>query len=342
MSRRLVRIVAIGLLVLLALAAGGGYLVFGPNTPAYEDARGVKVYPGAAFEQVLDSLDASGVLAQRGTLAFLADATGWGRQVKAGYYEFDAGASNYAILNTLRKGLQTAVRVTVPPGATIERIAAVSGRRLAAGPEGMLAALRSDSLADALGVKPEALIGYLLPDTYKFFWLTPPATVVARIKETYDDYLEEHGPPKDDLSPTDIASVASIVEWETARDAERATVAGVYLNRLRRGMLLQADPTVQYAILELEGQKRRLFFADYRLAHPYNTYLVRGLPPGPVTNPSRESIRAVLDPEDHEFLYFVAKGDGGHTFSKTLSEHNRAAQAFYALMRERRAAQAAE
>jgi len=107
-------------------------------------------------------------------------------------------------------------------------------------------------------------------------------------------------------------------------------------------MLLQADPTVQYAILELEGQKRRLFFADYRLAHPYNTYLVSGLPPGPVTNPSRESIRAVLDPEDHEYLYFVAKGDGGHTFSKTLSEHNRAAQAFYTLMRERRAAQAAE
>ncbi|HYE59091.1 MAG TPA: endolytic transglycosylase MltG, partial [Rhodothermales bacterium] len=240
----------------------------------------------------------------------------------------------------LRRGEQTAVRVTVPPGATRERIAAVAGRHLYAGPEGMLRALESDSLARALGTTPTALLGRMLPDTYRFFWLTQPEKVVARIHETFVDYVKGLGTPPQDLSTDDVATLASIVEWETAIDDERPRVAGVYLNRLRIGMPLQADPTVQFALLEREGRKRRLLFADYRLSHPFNTYLIRGLPPGPITNPSRTALKAVVEPEQHEYLYFVARGDGSHTFSRTLAEHNRAAEEYYRLMRERRATQA--
>jgi len=330
------------LLLLVALAgAGGAYYVFGPTTPAQEEPRGVKVLPGAGWNQTLDSLTASGVLSGTGRLSTLGRATGWYRQVKAGYYEFEPGASPYAILQKLRRGEQTAVRVTVPPGVTLERIAAISGRHLYAGPEGMLRALKSDSLARALGTTRAGLIGTMLPDTYRFFWLTKPEKVVARIHESFTEYVAGLGTPPQNLSADDVATVASIVEWESAYDEERPRVAGVYLNRLEIGMPLQADPTVQYALIEREGQKRRLLFVDYRIQHPYNTYIIRGLPPGPVTNPSRSALKAVVDPEKHEFLYFVARGDGQHTFSRTLAEHARAAEAFYKLMRERRAAQAA-
>jgi UPF0755 protein len=136
-----------------------------------------------------------------------------------------------------------------------------------------------------------------------------------------------------------VLNLAAIVEWEAHLEEEKPRIAGVYLNRLRAGWPLQADPTVQYALLQIEGQKRRLLFRDYQIDHPYNTYRVQGLPPGPITNPSPTSIQAVLNPEQHDYFYFVAKGDGGHLFSRTLAEHNRAAEAYYALMRQRRAEQ---
>jgi UPF0755 protein len=334
----------VGAFVLLVLIAGlgGAFFVFGPTTPSDDDPRGVKVPPGAGWHQTLDSLEATGTLSGRQRLDLLGRATGWYRQVKAGYYEIEPGSSPYAILQKLRRGEQTAVRVTVPPGATLERIAAVAGRHLYAGPEGMLRALQSDSLARALGTTRAGLIGTLLPDTYRFFWLTKPERVIASIHETFEKYVEGLGTPPQGLSTGDVATLASIVEWESAYDEERPRVAGVYLNRLRIGMPLQADPTVQYALLEREGAKRRLLFVDYRIQHPYNTYLIRGLPPGPVTNPSRTALKAVVEPEDHEYLYFVARGDGRHTFSRTLAEHNRAAQEFYRIMRERRARQARE
>ena len=340
LSRPLVRGLAVLLLVGFVAVAAGAWAVFGSATGAYDDARGVKVPPGASWSQTLDSLTASGIVASPGRVDALAQTTGWNQQVKAGYYEVEAGASPYAILQKLRRGEQTAVRVTIPPGVTIERIAAVAGRHLYAGPDGMLAALRSDSLARSLGATPKTLIGFMLPDTYRYFWLTPPETVVKRVKRDYDRYVESLGTPPQNLTPADVATMASIVEWESAYDDERPRVAGVYLNRLKIGMPLQADPTVQYALLEREGAKRRLLFVDYRIEHPYNTYRFAGLPPGAVTNPSRSALAAVVEPEAHEYLYFVARGDGRHTFSKTLAEHSRAAEEFYRLMRERRAAQA--
>ena len=139
-----------------------------------------------------------------------------------------------------------------------------------------------------------------------------------------------------ELSIDEVLRVASIVEWETNHVPEKPTVAGVYLNRLRERWRLDADPTVQYALLEIEGARRRLFFVDYKIQHPYNTYLYRGLPPGPVTNPSPSSIQAVVKPERHDYMFFVTKGDGSHTFTRTLQEHVKASRAFHRMMRERR------
>ncbi len=325
-------------LIFLLLAGGLVGIALAPNTPAFEGTRGVKIPRSATFSQVVDSLQRAGILRSRKSFVWLARLTGWHRQIKAGYYTFEAGASNYHLLSVLRRGLQTPVRVTIPPGSRPEVIAAVVCKALACAPDSMLVALRDSSLAAELGTDTSHLFGRLLPDTYFFYWLTDPRTVIRRVHQHFLEFFTPERRARADslgLTIDEVITLASIVEWE-ARPEERPRIAGVYLNRLRRGMPLQADPTVQYAILQREGQKRRLLFADYQIAHPYNTYRFRGLPPGPITNPSPNAIDAVLYAEAHDYLYFVADGEGGHIFSRTFREHVRAANRYRRLMQQRR------
>jgi UPF0755 protein len=189
------------------------------------------------------------------------------------------------------------------------------------------------------------LFGYLLPDTYFFYWLADPHDVIRRLKQTTDDLFSSNRDKLEQLKPSmtedEVLRLAAIVEWETSYVPEKATIAGVYMNRLRSGWRLDADPTVQYVVMLREGNKRRLLYRDYDIRDPFNTYRRRGLPPGPITNPSRTSILAALEPEDHGYYFFVATGEGRHIFSRTLAEHNRAANEYRRLMRERRAAEAA-
>jgi len=331
--------------ILVALASGliltgiGAWVIFGSNTPAYDGARSVKIPPGADFSATVDSLSRRGVVASSTTFRFVGWLSGWRHQVKTGHYTFEAGASNYRILDVLRRGLQTPIRVTIPPGSRPAVVSAVAGRDMAFSADDFRAALRDTALAATLNTDTTHLFGYMMPETYFFYWQTPARDVVRRIKEQFDDfYAQRLRSPADslDLSKSDVVTLASIVEWETGLADERPRVAGVYLNRLDRGMRLQADPTVQYAVMEREGQKRRLLFADYDVEHPYNTYTFRGLPPGPLTNPAPSSMEAVVHAEDHRYFFFVATGDGGHTFSRTYREHVRAANEYRRRMRERR------
>jgi UPF0755 protein len=319
-----------------------GTLAFSSNTPSFEGERSVTIPEGTSFETTIDSLQASGLLESARTMRWFGQLTGWRNQVKAGHYAFASGASNWALLDTIRKGLQTPVRLTIPPGTSPPVAAQVAARHMEFEAAAFRKALRDSTLAAELGTTPTDLFGYMLPDTYHFYWQTSPRRAIRHIKTSFDRFAErelEAGLEEHDLSVRDAAILASIVEWETGITDEKPRVAGVYLNRLDIGMPLQADPTVQYAVMEKEGSKRRLFFADYEIDHAYNTYQFRGLPPGPLTNPSRSSLRAVANAESHSYLYFVADGTGGHTFSRTLREHNRAAQDYYELMRQRRAAQ---
>ncbi len=322
----------------LAAAGVGYWIILAPNTPVYTGERSVKIPPGSSFEAAVDSLESTGILGASRTFRWMAKATGWGGQIKAGHYSVESGASNYDLLNTLRKGLQSPIRLTIPPGTRPEVAAAVAGRDMYFSTDEFEAALRDSALAAELGTDTRHLFGYLQPETYHFYWLTPAPTVVRKIKQEFDRFYTDAmkaGADSLGLTTDEVVRMASIVEWETSIEEEKPRVAGVYLNRLRIGMPLQADPTVQYAVLEQEGQKRRLLFQDYNISHPYNTYQFRGLPPGPLTNPARSSIRAVVQPEKHDYLYFVATGNGGHTFSRTLAEHNRAAQQ-YRQTRDRR------
>ncbi len=333
------RLLIAAIALLLLVAAGVYYAAFAPVTSNYQDERDVFIARQSTLGQVTDSLSEAGILSSAGRFEFVARATGWGDQIKAGFYSIGSGSSAIDILQTLRKGLQTPVKVLIPPGVTPEVAAASAARNMEFSADEFLHALRDISLAEEAGTDTTRLPGFLLPDTYNFYWQTPPSTVIKEIKSTLDSFYtsattnDVHGLG---LSKEDVVTLASIVEWETAVEEEKPTVAGVYLNRLRDGWMLDADPTVQYAIIQSEGQKRRLFFRDYKIDHPYNTYRNRGLPPGPVTNPSRSSIQAVLQPEDHGYYFFVANIDGSHTFSRTLREHVRAANRFHEAARLRR------
>lgn len=340
------RTIVTAVLLFAALIGIGGiigfWIGFGPNTQIYDDARGVGIPPGSDFSAVVDSLKAAGVLQSSDTFKLVARTTGWGNQVKAGYYTFESGVSNHDILQKLRRGLQEPVRLTVPPGTRPDVIAAVAGRDMFFDPADFRNALADPALAESLATDTSSLFAYMLPETYFFYWLTSAPSTIVRIMDEFDRLWTNDlkaGADSLNLTKQDVVTLASIIEWETAHAEEKPTVAGVYVNRLRIGMKLDADPTVQFAVLQNEGAKRRLLYEDYRMAHPYNTYLRAGLPPGPITNPSVSSLRAAVNPAEHDFLYFVAKGDGTHVFSRTLAEHNRAARRFHQLMQERRLAQ---
>lgn len=339
MRRTFFFLVAIGLLLLGVGLGVGGTLLFGPNTGPYDGSQRLILPKNPSLETAIDSLEAKNVLASPSTFRLVAELTGWGHQLKTGHYRVSSHTSNYALLDTLRRGLQTPVRIVVPPGSRPGTVSAVMGRRLETDSSTVHATLQDTSLAQSLDTTPSHLFGYMLPDTYHFYWNLPPEKVVRRIKQSFDQFYERHLSPGADslgLSKSDVVTLASIVEWEALQDDEKATIAGVYLNRLAEGWRLQADPTVQYALLDTRGERtRRVLYRDLEIQHPYNTYVHGGLPPGPITNPSPTSLRGVVNPEQHEYFYFAADGSGGHTFSRTLRDHNRAAQEYHRMLDER-------
>ncbi len=314
-------------------------------TPDFEGQRSVRLHPDIGMDEVSDRLVEAGILEKSGAFRLLAQATGWGEQVKAGHYRFESGVSNLDIMDVLRRGLQEPVNVRIPAGTRKERMIRAMASEMAFSQDELAAVFADTAFAAELATDTTHLWAFMVPDTYHFYWLTSPKDVIRRVKKRYDGIiragLDSLGTLPHRLTSDEVVRLAGIVEWETAHVPEKPTVAGVYLNRLKNGWRLDADPTVQYAIMKIEGDKRRLFFKDYDLNHPYNTYRRRGLPPGPITNPSLTSIQSILYPESHRYFFFVATGDGTHIFSRTLAEHRRNAQAYYRVMRERRAAAAA-
>ncbi|MFC3173650.1 endolytic transglycosylase MltG [Novosphingobium bradum] len=303
----------------LALAWGlGGWFVPGPLG---KDAEFV-VRSGDSFGTVVENLSDAGAISSPLAFKLRARLLGGGAPIKAGTFLLPSGASQRTLVDILQGGRIIRRFVTVPEGMPSIMVA----ERLAAQP----------NLTGDVATPPE---GSVLPDTYEIGMGESRQAVVLRMQAAMQRELKalwvRRSPSTVAKSPEEALVLASIVEKETGKPAERAMVAGLYSNRLRQGMMLQADPTIIYPITRGKPLGRRIRQSEIAAVNGYNTYSMVGLPEGPITNPGRASIEAVLDPAPTDALYMVADGTGGHAFAATLEEHNRNVAKWFALRRAR-------
>jgi UPF0755 protein len=296
-------------------------------TPEGEESIDVVIYPGWSLSKVADILKRDGVILDRNGFLLWARVLGLETRIRAGRYAFRGGSRVYQIIDALRYGGETIQKITIPEGLTAMEIAhTVYSDAEEAIPEFL--ALVRDSALIFIGEPVETgLEGYLFPDTYHFVWdLDPPSVIremVNNFLHTYNDSLRRRAQELR-LSRHAVVTLASIIEREARVPEERRRISAVFHNRLQKGMRLQADPTVRYALREWG---RPLLLKDLKVDSPYNTYLYTGVPPGPICNPGLHAIHAALWPlENCDDLYFVARRDGSyrHIFSRTEREHNRA------------------
>ena len=282
----------------------------------------VLIPQGATLSQAATELEKAGSIRSARQFVLLARIFGGGRQIKAGEYRLLAGESQSDILKDLQGGKTLQRKITVAEGVPSILVHE--------------ALMKADGLTGQVAVPAE---GPVLPDTYAYNRGETRAAVLARMQKAMTEYLAKawarRKPGIAASTPAQVLTLASIVEKETGKPEERRMVAAVYSNRLRVGMPLQADPTIIYPITKGKPLGRRILQSELRAVNQYNTYAMTGLPVGPIANPGRESIDAVLDPAQSSALYFVAKGDGGHVFADTLEQHNANVQKWYALRRAR-------
>ena len=246
-----------------------------------------------------------------------------GRQLKAGEHILDASLSTPDVADSLVRGNFKLYRLTVPEGLTMTQTAGMAEKSGLTHAEEFLALCRDKDFIRSLGLDTDTLEGYLFPETYLFVRGANTRQIVQAMVDRFWNVWKKYEPLTEQTGMTrhEIVTLASIVEKETGADFERPMVASVFLTRLKRGMRLETDPTVIYGIPNFDGNLTR---KHLETPTPYNTYLINGLPPGPIANPGEASIRAVLEPADTDYLFFVSKNDGTHVFSRTLREHNRA------------------
>ncbi|WP_249120502.1 endolytic transglycosylase MltG [Plastoroseomonas hellenica] len=305
------RILAMVIGGVLLLAGGGAVLalhLYRKPGPLAEPAQ--FVVPRGGLAVVAEALARARIIADPRAFTAAAWITRDEGPVRAAEFAFPSHASLADVLEILRDGRPVQRRLTIPEGLTARQIVG-----LLDGAEGLMGEVSAPSE------------GTVLPETYAYAYGDARAAVLRRAEAAMAQTLAEawagRSPDLPLASPREALVLASIVERETGRPEERARVAGVFMNRLRRGMPLQSDPTVAYAAADGAALDRPLSRGDLDRDHPFNTYRNRGLPPGPIASPGRESLRAVLHPEANDFLYFVADGNGGHAFARTLEEHNR-------------------
>ncbi|HUF26561.1 MAG TPA: endolytic transglycosylase MltG [Gemmatimonadaceae bacterium] len=286
----------------------------------------VVIPAGSSFAAAADSLRSAGLVRSTPLFRAYAKLTGRDRAIKAGSYRFPSDATWGQMLDGLTRGLGVVMTATIPEGYTLASIIPLLARTLDLEPDSLEEAVRDSTLRSRLGITTPTIEGYLFPETYTFAEGTSAREAVAamvreferRWKPEWTEQLETLG-----MTRHEIVTLASIVEKEARLTEERPVIAAVYHNRLRRGMLLQADPTVQYA----HGRHaQRVLYRHLEIDSRYNTYRYPGLPPGPIASPGEASLAAALNPASVPYLFFVAHPDGHHEFHTTFEGHTRARQ----------------
>lgn len=317
------RLRAVAASVMTSVLAGLLLFMFLPginaSRPDGSEPATVNIRRGTGFKSIIDKLQEAKAIRFRWPLFVTGTIFPDLHKIKPGRYTIPRNLSTFELLRFLHSSPQDEVRLLIPNGIEQTKLAAIIARNLDIDSTAFIVASRDSLLLSSLGIKGKTTEGYLFPGTYNFPWASTPREVIAflagRLRAFYNDSLRAESAAAG-LSEHQLLTLASIVEAETPLDQEKPLIASVYLNRLHKNMRLQADPTVQYAI---PGDARRLYYKDLAIDSPYNTYLHQGLPPGPICNPGPASIHAVLKPASTGFLYFVANGQGGHSFTGTLA-----------------------
>ncbi len=307
---------------IIAMLVAGNFL-YGWNADGpLENERTVIVKSGSSLGMAAKALESEGVIKSAEAFLTRAKIFGGSEPIKAGEFTIPKGASNAAILDILQGGLSVQRLITIPEGTPSIIV-------------------HEKIMAEKLlkGDIPVPAEGSVLPDSYSFERGEQRSAVLLRMQEAMKKTIAELWPKRTKASvvktPQEAVTLASIVEKETALAKERRTVAAVYSNRVNKGMMLQADPTIIYPITKGKPLGRRIRQSEIAAVNDYNTYSMVGLPKGPIANPGRASIEAVLNPAKSDFIYFVADGEGGHVFAKTLPEHNANVEKWFAIRRQR-------
>jgi UPF0755 protein len=292
-----------------------------------EDAV-IRIVKGDNLKTVASKLEAAQVIYNR--YLFIAACRIFGNQegIIPGEYKFQNGLTSLNIVKTITDvNIVHTYTITIPEGLNIRQIGRLTQRLYGLDSARFVYEASNDSLIKLLGVNAVSLEGFLYPDTYQVSFSANSNREQEIVRVMAGEFRKKitgemyEIMQKKKLSLLEVVTMASIIEGETRNEAEKKTIAGVYYNRLKRGIKLEADPTVQYVLPG--GWKRQLMYSDLKFQSPYNTYLHKGLPPGPINNPSLSSIIAALEPEDNKFLYFVAKGDGSHRYAESYEEHKK-------------------
>ena len=307
-------------------------VIYWPQSDPYESVE-INIPKGTSLSDIGNILKEKKIINNKRTFTMAVKTLGHEKNIPAGTYMLRNARSNRGIIQQLVYGAPSLKNVTLLEGWTMYNVAEALDQKIGVNKKKFLQLCRDQQLVKLFELDGNSFEGYLFPDTYYFAESLDAIVVLNKMVNEFKENMtlsmkvraEELG-----MSQLEIITLASIIEGEAIYDDERATISSVYHNRLEKGMRLQADPTIQYII---EGGPRRLLNEDLKIKSDYNTYLISGLPPGPINNPGKESIIAALYPAVNDYIYFVARGDGYHTFSKTEKEHNRAKRRFQEVRR---------
>lgn len=323
------------LIILLALGGFSGWqfyvMVYNSNVGFSENDKYFYIPTGSDFMQVSSALSENGIIQNQASFDWVSEQKNYKLNIRPGRYLLQRGMSNNDLVNLLRSGEQKPVLVTFNNVRFKEDLAGKASASIEADSVQIIELLNDREFVSKYGFNTTTFLTLFLPNTYEFYWNTSAEEFVTKMASEYKKFWTADRKQKATnlgLSQSEVSILASIVQKETNKNDEKPTVAGVYLNRLKKGMLLQADPTLVYANRDFTA--RRVLNRHKKIDSPYNTYKYKGLPPGPICLPSISSIDAVLNSKKHSYLFFCAKADnsGYHSFASTYKEHLRNARAF--------------
>ena len=341
MSKIVKRILVFVIIIMALVAVMGGigyYYVFSPNTVVTDDGI-LYIRDSNSVAQVFKILRSRGYIKNPNTLSSVAKLKKFSSSVKSGKYKIRDGMNNNELVNMFRAGNQVPVHFTFNNMRTIEEFADEAQEELAVSKDELMALLTDSDVLAELGFNSNTILAMFIPNTYEIYWNIPAIDLLKRMKKEYARFWNENRMAKAreiGLSPEEVITLASIIEEETVKAEEYPVIAGVYMNRLNKGIKLDACPTLKFVLGDFTIS--RILDRHMQIDSPYNTYMYAGLPPGPIRMASIKVIDSVLNYQKHDYLFFCAKSDfsGYHNFSRTLRQHNAYAREYHRELNKRK------